>query len=318
MDLEKGSMDRVYEPGKADSEPAGPVFFPWIWRLNLSRDRGSVEALEQEIARLNQRIADLEAEKTCLMQQKLEGDEVKSILDRTMSKLKRSNEELEEFAYIASHDLQEPLRKIISFGERLESRVGPTLDEKNNSYLTRMIAAADRMRKLIESLLHYSRINTRGKEFKREDLNEVMAEVLEDMEINIAQRQAKVQVDPLPVVLADRIQMRQLFQNLLANAIKFSQTNIPPLIQVTAKIIDNSLLELRFRDNGIGFDEKNAQDIFIPFYKLHGREEYEGTGIGLSICEKIVHRHKGTIRAHSVPGNGATFIILLPLHPGEK
>ncbi len=247
----------------------------------------------------------------------------KEDLDRTLENLKRSNRELEQFAYIASHDLQEPLRKIISFGERLIMHARAQLDEKSKGYLDRMTNAAERMQKLISSLLSYSRITTRGSGFSVVNLDEILEEVLDDMEIKIVHKQAKIETRDLPHVQADEIQMRQLFQNLVANGIKFSREGVSPHITIKAKQPPQDtpedtppqMVTIRVCDNGIGFESKYAERIFVPFKKLHGRNEFEGTGIGLSICEKIVTRHGGKIRAHGTPGQGSTFIFTLPL-PG--
>lgn len=244
--------------------------------------------------------------------------ETQNAIDKVMMELKRSNQELEQFAYIASHDLQEPLRKIISFGERLEAQAREKIDEKSIDYLGRMTSAAGRMQNLINSLLNYSRITTRGKDFKIVDLNGVMADVLEDMEVKISRKKAVIDVQPLPPARVDAIQMRQLFQNLIANAVKFSRAGEPPIVTVRWRETEISLglprkfYEFSVRDNGIGFEEEYAQKIFLPFKKLHGRDEFEGTGIGLSICDKIVKRHGGEIHAASKPGEGSTFIFTLP------
>lgn len=281
----------------------------------MSGKHGSQHEPGNETGRLKRQIAELEAEHARLVRQNQEGQQAKQDLDRTLDELKRSNEELEQFAYIASHDLQEPLRKIVSFGERLEHRAGNTLDERARDYLRRMTNAAERMQKLIESLLHYSRINTRGKQFERANLDKVMQEVADDMEINIAQAGARLEIGKLPVILADPVQMRQLLQNLVANAIKFHRPGEPPVITVTSREIGHHTVEITVKDNGIGFSSQFTEYIFLPFYKLHGRDEYEGTGIGLSICEKIVHRHRGSIKAESVEGKGSSFIIKLPRRP---
>lgn len=233
-------------------------------------------------------------------------------LDKILEDLKRSNTELEQFAYIASHDLQEPLRKIISFGERLVSRAGENLDVRSRDYLQRMTNAADRMQNLINSLLHYSRVTTRGKDFHPVRLDRVIEEVLEDIEVKIQRTKATIEVDSMPMVQADKIQMRQLFQNLISNAVKFARENVPPVVQIQCKTLDEQFYKITVRDNGIGFEKEYAEKIFIPFKKLHSRSEYEGTGIGLSICDKIVKRHGGTITAHSIPGEGSTFTIILP------
>ena len=245
-------------------------------------------------------------------------------LARKTAELARSNAELEQFAYIASHDLQEPLRKVRAFGDRLEAKYGDLLDERGRDYLDRMRNAAHRMRHLINALLSYSRVTTRARPYEPVDLNTVLQEVLTDLEFRIAQSDARVEVGDLPTIEADGLQMQQLFQNLLANALKFHRQGEPPVVTVTARrfaareageegFLDAAFCRIFFEDDGIGFEEKYADRIFDPFQRLHGREEYEGTGMGLAICRKIVERHGGQITVESRPDEGATFIVTLPI-----
>ncbi|MFW6358548.1 MAG: PAS domain S-box protein [Chroococcales cyanobacterium] len=239
--------------------------------------------------------------------------------------LARSNTELHQFAYVASHDLQEPLRKIQAFGDRLTSKFGNVLNEQGQDYLERMQNAAGRMQILINDLLSLSRVTTKAQPFIPTNLNEIVAEVLGDLEIRIQQSQAQILVADLPTIEADPIQMRQLLQNGISNALKFHSPNIPPKIEIESQLLDvpsqKSLSKtgvpqqcrLTISDNGIGFDEKYLDRIFNAFQRLHGRSEYEGTGIGLAICRKIVERHNGSITATSTPGQGTTFIVTLPV-----
>lgn len=226
--------------------------------------------------------------------------------------LVRSNKELEQFAYIASHDMQEPLRKITAFGSRRKTHSGAALDEKGRDYLERMENAAKRMRELIEDLLAYSRIATRAKPFEPTSLKTVISEVLSDLEVAIARSKGLLDVGELPIVNADRSQMRQLFQNLIANALKFHQEGKPPEVNIKSQAINSDFVEITVSDNGVGFDRKYLDRIFKPFARLHTRDEFPGTGMGLAICEKIVRRHGGEITAKSKVGQGATFIIKLP------
>ena len=230
--------------------------------------------------------------------------------------LQRSNGELEQFAYVASHDLQEPLRKIQAFGSRLQTNYGPQIGEVGTDYLSRMLNAAGRMRQLIDDLLAFSRVTSKGQPFGSVDLQDVIEGVLADLEIRILQTNATVEVGDLPTIDADPLQMRQLFQNLIGNALKFQTPGVPPVVRVSAKLVagENPQCELSFADNGIGFDTKYLDRIFQVFQRLHGRGEYEGTGVGLAICRKIVERHGGTITATSTPTEGATFIVVLPVH----
>jgi len=240
------------------------------------------------------------------------------LLELQAQELARSNEELQSFAYIASHDLQEPLRKVIAFGDRLQTKEAANLSDLGKDYLSRMQNAAIRMGQLIEDLLVFSRVTTKAQPFQRIDLNEVVNGVLVDLEERIARLGAHIDVGPLPVVEAEPTQMRQLFQNLLANAMKFHQENISPVISIDYRPINKSSCEIRVADNGIGIDEKYFGRIFKPFQRLHGKGVYKGTGIGLAICQKIVVRHGGTIKVDSTPGNGATFIITMPLFQLKK
>ncbi len=233
-------------------------------------------------------------------------------LKETAEELKRSNEELERFASVASHDLQEPLRKIQAFGDRLQAKCGDVLSEQGRDYLERMQNAAARMRTLINDLLTFSRVTTRGQPFSPVDLAQVAREVLSDLEVRIGQTGARVDVGDLPTVDADSTQMRQLFQNLIGNALKFQLEGKTPHVQIRAVRRDaDAMWEITVQDNGIGFDAKHAERIFGIFQRLHGRGEYEGTGIGLAVCEKIIARHGGAIEARGVPGEGATFVVSL-------
>ena len=240
--------------------------------------------------------------------------------------LRRSNENLEKFAYVASHDLQEPLRKIQSFGDMLRNQYADQLGE-GKDHLERMQLAANRMSLLIKDLLTFSRISVRQQAAAPVLLNQIVADVLEDLEVAIEQGGAQVQTDALPTVLGDASQLRQLFQNLVSNALKFRKAGVTPLIQihcdqVTAETLPLSVHPSRpvavyhrinVTDNGIGFNEKYLDRIFQVFQRLHGRSEYAGTGIGLAICEKVAANHGGAITATSQLGQGATFIIYLPV-----
>ncbi len=236
-------------------------------------------------------------------------------LTRNQEKLALSNaekEQMEVFTYLASHDLQEPLQKIISFSELLRTRVDGNLDAKAADYLERMQNSARRMTHLVQELLNLSRIMTMKPHFETVDLKKVLQEVLSDLEVRLKKTGARVECDTLAVILADRGQMYQLFQNLVSNAIKFRKKGEPTVVRVTSRFPDGASVEIRFQDNGIGFEEKDLGRIFKPFERLHSWAEYEGSGIGLAICQKIVLRHHGQITATSTPGQGTTFTLTLP------
>ena len=233
---------------------------------------------------------------------------------RVQEKLNRSNEELEQFAYIASHDLQAPLRKITAFSDRLKNKYSDVIDERGQEYLVRMQNAAQRGQQMINDLLELSRVTTDGKPFQKTLLNQVIQDVLCDLEVDIEKSGGSVEVGDLPAIEADATQMRQLFQNLIANALKFHKPETPPEVTISTNGDTSSQVQISVQDNGIGFEEEFIERIFQPFHRLHGQSEFEGSGIGLSVCRKIVERHGGGIEAQSQPGEGTTFIITLPTH----
>jgi PAS domain S-box-containing protein len=241
-------------------------------------------------------------------------------------KLERSNRELQDFAQVASHDLQEPLRKILSFGDRLKTKAGELLDEDSQDYLQRMCNAAARMQSLINDLMAFSRVEIKGQAFVSTDLSLIAREVSADLEARIEQAGGRVEIGDLPKIDADPMQMRQLLQNLLGNSLKYFRAGVPPIVRISCQKPDarrselqgesgglRQFVEILVTDNGIGFDEKYLDRIFTVFQRLHKKGEYEGTGIGLAICRKIVDRHSGTITARSSPGQGATFVVTLPV-----
>ncbi|HVG38405.1 MAG TPA: PAS domain S-box protein [Pyrinomonadaceae bacterium] len=248
-----------------------------------------------------------------------------------VAKLEISNHELQEFASVASHDLQEPLRKIQAFGDRLKSKCADALDDAGRDYLARMQHAARRMQTLINDLLTFSRVTTKAQPFVPLDFGVVVREVLFDLEVLVEQTNAEISVGDLPIVEADPLQMRQLLQNLLGNALKFHRPGVSPRVRIEGERFSQSdekdaghkdaghmreACRISISDNGIGFDEKYLDRIFTVFQRLHGRHEYEGTGVGLAVCRRIAERHGGQITAHSRPGEGATFTVTLPAaHP---
>jgi PAS domain S-box-containing protein len=252
-------------------------------------------------------------------------------LAQKAEELGRSNAELEQFAFVASHDLQEPLRKIQAFGDRLKMKCEKIQLGEAGDYLDRMQNAAARMQTLINDLLAFSRVIRSSQPFVPVDLRAVTKEVLGDLEVRIEKNGARVEIGDLPTLDADPTQIRQLMQNLLSNALKFQPAGAQPIINITSRAIPgpewdsppgsdissdpNATCEISVQDNGIGFDEKHLEKIFAVFQRLHGRTEYEGTGVGLAVCRRITDRHSGSITAKSQPGKGATFIVTLPFHP---
>lgn len=235
-------------------------------------------------------------------------------------KLQQSNRELQDFAYVASHDLQEPLRKVQAFADRLSSKYSTALEGTGLDYLERMRSAAERMQKLIQDLLTFSRVSTKAQPFVAVNLDEVAREVLSDLEVSIEQAGASIEVVDLPMLQADPMQMRQLIQNLIGNALKFRKPGVAPVLKLygrhtksRGRNLREDMWEISVEDNGIGFEEKYLDRIFTVFQRLHGRAEYEGSGVGLAVCRKIAERHNGTITARSTPGEGAAFTVTLPL-----
>lgn len=246
--------------------------------------------------------------------------EVHAALQAYAEKLKRSNQELEQFAMVASHDLQEPLRKVIFFGMELQS-YAQDLSEEAKDYLNRMQSAVERMQVMIAGLLELSRVNTRGGNFTQVNLTSVVKEVIFDLEASIQSSGGQVILDPLPSAEVDEIQIRRLFQNLIGNALKFHKPDVSPIVRITDRTepsTSRDSITIAVEDNGIGLEEQYTERIFQPFQRLHGKSEYEGTGLGLAISQKITERHRGNLEVHSQPGQGSVFSVTLPVHqPGS-
>ena len=232
-------------------------------------------------------------------------------LESYMDDLQRSNEELQRFAYVASHDLQEPLRSIISFSQLLERRYRGKLDQDADEYIAFIVEGGNRMQTLILDLLQLSRVETKARPLIPTDTGEVVADALRLMETPIREAGATIEVGEMPAVLADAAQLAQVFANLVGNALKYRREGVPPEVWISAERRDR-MVEFAVRDNGIGIEEDYFDRIFVIFQRLHTREEYEGTGIGLAIVRKIVERHGGRVRVESVPGEGSTFFFTLP------
>lgn len=229
-------------------------------------------------------------------------------------KLARSNRELEDLAFIASHDLNEPLRKIKAFGRKLVSSASK-LDEQERDYLKRTINAATRMRQMIDGLLSLSLVTRDGQSFVQTDVGIILSEVLIDLEFQISRTKGSVKTCDFPMIQADPLQIRQLFQNLIGSALKYHRPGVPPEVHISCQSIAPNTIQIQIQDNGIGFDQSQMERIFQPLQRLVSDNEFEGSGMGLSICRKIVERHGGAIIAHSDLGQGSNFVITLPTQP---
>ncbi|HEX8362242.1 MAG TPA: PAS domain S-box protein [Longimicrobium sp.] len=274
----------------------------WVWEQGVG-----VVSAGGELVALEGLILDVTEEKRA-----------KSTLQVYSAELERSNRELQDFAYIASHDLQEPLRKIQAFGDRLASRSGAELGETGRDFLARMQSAAHRMQTLIQDLLAYSRVTSQARPLVPVRLEPLAREVVGDLQARVDETGGRVEIGELPELEADPVQMRQLLQNLVGNALKFHRDGVPPVVRLRGTLAGDGTAEIRVSDNGIGFDVRYLDRIFSPFERLHGRGEYEGTGMGLAICRKIVERHGGRVTAESTPGEGTTFIVSLPVQQRQE
>jgi PAS domain S-box-containing protein len=266
-----------------------------IYGLDITERKMAEEALQQSWDELEQRVKERTAE-----------------LRNTNEELERRNRDLEDFVHVASHDLQEPLRKIQTFADLLATRHREAVGDKAFDYLKRMRKSAGRMQALVLDLLKYSRVTSKQEPFARFNLREVVEDAVTDLGVLYEETGGRIEVGDLPVIQADRVQMRQLFQNLIANGLKYRGEK-KPVVRVYSNLCGDSFWEIHVRDNGIGFDECYLEKIFKPFQRLHGNDApYEGTGMGLAICRRIVERHGGSVTARSEPGEGSTFIVKLP------
>ncbi|MDV2997044.1 MAG: Adaptive-response sensory-kinase SasA [Chroococcidiopsis sp. SAG 2025] len=289
------------------------------WEINLLRQLATQLAIALQQAELYQQLqSELE-----------ERHKAEQELKRQQQLLAQSNSDLQQFASVASHDLQELLRKIQVFGNQLKEKFSEVLGAQGRDYIERMQSAVGRMQSLIDDLLAFARIATRAQPFGATNLEQVVQEVLSDLEVRLQQTEGKVEVDKLPTIDADPVQMRQLFQNLIGNALKFHRPQTPPAVKIYSQLVaplqseaedseDVAACQVIVADNGIGFEPKYQERIFQAFQRLHGRSQYEGTGIGLAICRKITERHGGSIKATSMPGQGATFIVTLPMQHQQQ
>jgi PAS domain S-box-containing protein len=233
-------------------------------------------------------------------------------LQRKVIELNRSNYELEQFAHLASHDLQEPLRKLFFYSDVLKKKYAAGIDDNGKTILNNMSLAAGRMKELINDLLSYSQLHNHKLQFEDVDLNVIMDDIVKELDVAIREKNATIVMDHLPVLVGNRLRLRQLFMNLISNALKYSKKDVPPHIEITAQMEDDHV-EIRVKDNGIGFEEQYREKIFGLFERLHTRDQFPGTGIGLSICKRIAELHHGEISATSKPGEYSVFEVVLPV-----
>jgi signal transduction histidine kinase len=297
------------KPFEYSSQPERGMTY-WDWSLIPVKDAaGRVSDLVLTLAECTERIRAEEALRKAHDQLELR------VKERT-AELERKNRELQEFAYVASHDLSEPLRKIQTFGDLLKTKSEHRLSEQERDYVSRMTGSASRMQELLDALLKYSRVETQAHDFVPVKLEDIARTVVTDLEVSIKNTGAVVEIGSLPIIHGDPYQWRQVFQNLLGNALKYHRSEVKTAVKVYGVEKDGGY-HIFVKDNGIGFDEKYLDKIFEPFQRLHGKHEYPGTGIGLAICRKIVERHGGKITATSTLGKGSVFIITMPQQQGK-
>lgn len=312
-----GGVDYIYKPINPALLRAKVAVFAELFRKNHE-----LRAQEQKMAWMNKL---LEQE----IQEKIRSEEKVNLLNaqliQNIDQLKATNEELERFAYVASHDLQEPLRKIIFYSGYLGTSYKGILKEEGRNAIDKIIRSSERMRTLIKNILSFSRASVDPDIFEPTDIDQLISGILSDLEISIQQKNATIDIGPLPMLNIAPDHFRQVFQNLIINAFKFAKADVPLRLQIYGEYIQgrqvpgireelyyDDLYAICVKDNGIGFEEKYATDIFTLFKRLNTLDEYDGTGIGLSICKKIVEQYGGHIFARSVPGVGSTFVIALP------
>ncbi|MZH02325.1 MAG: hypothetical protein F3745_02680 [Nitrospinae bacterium] len=271
-------------------------------------ERLNPESIMQVFA--NRIEAELERHQMAVKLDKHLADLEKLVSERTAS-LERSNQSLSDFAFIASHDLQEPLRKVNILGGMLKS-LNKGLNDKSLDCIERMQNATVRMQSYIDDLLMFSRLTAEDSHFVKTDCNKIIKEILLDLEAKINESRGTIHVDKFPEIEADPFQIRQLFLNLISNALKYRKEDVAPVVYISSQINNDGNMDIKVEDNGIGFDEKYKDRIFLLFQRLHGKSSYEGTGIGLSICKRIVDHHHGFITVNSSPGEGAVFRVVLP------
>jgi signal transduction histidine kinase len=319
MGYRAGAVDYIYKPINADLLRAKVAVF-----AELYRKTHQLMAQEQKLIAINR---SLENE---INERKLSEEKVKALnlqLLENIDKLESANKDLDRFAFMASHDLQEPLRKIQMFSERLFSQYGVQLGEDARLYIDRIQSATARMQALIKDILTFSKLSTDKGEFIESDMTQLVRDVVSELEGVIHDKQADVSISALPTLTVNPTLMRPLFYNIIHNALKYSKKEVDPVIRIYSQTDsgepDSPAPKTRYcriyvEDNGIGFEQSYSEQIFDMFKRLHHHNEYEGTGIGLALCKKIVEEHQGFISARSLVGEGSTFIISLPYQLSKK
>jgi light-regulated signal transduction histidine kinase (bacteriophytochrome) len=310
-----GGVDYIYKPVNPELLRAKVSVFVELYRKNLQ-----LQLQERKLLNANKSL-NREIEERKITEQKIHLLNLQ--LTKNNEHLKQVNEELDQFAFMASHDLQEPLRKIQMFSDKIVGK--KNLDEEGERFFSKIISASRRMQSLINNLLEFSRQSLSASNFKKTDLNLLLRETLSELEVNIEKSNAQISITEMPVISAVPGLIQQLFHNILSNAIKFRKADEPLHIEISSQKVSEDELpsfvseplpvvyhKISIRDNGIGFDNKHGNEIFKVFKRLHSYQEFEGTGVGLAICKKIIEKHGGAIVAEGQPGEGSTFTIVLP------
>jgi light-regulated signal transduction histidine kinase (bacteriophytochrome) len=311
-----GAVDYIYKPINPDLLRAKVGVF-----IDLYKKNHRLLAQEQKLVAINKNL-ELEIHERKVSEEKVK--ELNHKLLENIERLESANRDLDRFAFMASHDLQEPLRKMLMFSDRLSHKYNNLLDDDGRMYIGRIQQAGERMQALIKDILLFSKTSIEKPTFVETDLNEVLTDVLSEMETTIREKDARIEADKLPQLCVNPVLMRPLFHNLISNAIKYSKKEVQPVVKIHSeyssgqngsdqKEVKNKYCRIYFEDNGIGFEQKYSEHIFGMFKRLHIHSEFEGTGIGLALCKKIVEEHNGFITARSKVNEGSVFIISLPV-----
>lgn len=310
-----GAVDYIYKPVQPELLRAKVAIF-----AELYRKTHQLMQQEGKLIKINKSL-EIEIKDRILSEEKVK--ELNKQLLENIRQLESINKELDRFAYMASHDLQEPLRKIRIFSERIGRKYSDELDNEGKAYIDKMQLACERMQNLINDILAFSKLNVEKEVMVFSDINSIIEEVLIDMEFEISEKNAKIEVERIPKLNVHPRLIKPLFQNLISNSLKYSKKEIRPVVKITAKLDEplktpdanqlGKFCRINVEDNGVGFEQEYAEQVFTMFKRLHIGSEYEGTGIGLAICKKIVEQHKGSISVKSVVNKGSTFIISLPV-----